>query len=286
MHQKKQEAEKENNERWLITYADLITLLLIFFIVLYSMSQINAKKFDELSQSMAIIFGSTGRSGVLDGGRTVVPDPSTHKEKRNITSTKERVKRMIARMGLDGKITVRKDGRGLVISVQDTVFFKKGSADLNDKANEIVGTVGKMLETMPNSIRIEGHTDNIKIHNARYYSNWELSTARATNVLHSLIEQTHIAPERLAASGYAEFKPVASNKTELGRSFNRRVDIVVLNEEDEELEPSGIIDSTGNPIGKSDEHASHSTNDIQKTDRFASDEKQETEKSDLQASHF
>jgi hypothetical protein len=72
----------------------------------------------------------------------------------------------------------------------------------------------------------------------------------------------------------------------LGRSFNRRVDIVVLNEEDEELEPSGIIDSTGNPIGKSDEHASHSTNDIQKTDRFASDEKQETEKSDLQASHF
>jgi chemotaxis protein MotB len=133
MMPKKNEAEKENNERWLITYADLITLLLIFFIVLYSMSQINVKKYDQLSESMAVVFGQSGRSGVLDGGRTVIPDPAVHKQLRNMTNTKEQIRRMIASMGLEGKITVKEEERGLVISVKDTVFFRAGSADLGDR---------------------------------------------------------------------------------------------------------------------------------------------------------
>jgi chemotaxis protein MotB len=239
MMPKKGEAEKENNERWLITYSDLITLLLIFFIILYSMSQINAAKFTEFSQSMAIVLGQTGRSGVLDGGRSVIPsDQATYKPRHNMTNTKEQIKRMIAQMGLEGKITVREEQRGLVISVKDTVFFKAGSADLGDQAREIILTVGNILKDIPNPIRIEGHTDNIPIHTFRFFSNWELSTARATNVLHSLIESSQITPDRLSAAGYSQFKPVAPNNTESGRGANRRVDIVVIGDDLEKLEPS------------------------------------------------
>jgi chemotaxis protein MotB len=252
MMPKKQEAEKENNERWLVTYSDLITLLLIFFIVLYSMSKINEQKFVELSQSMAVVFGNVGRSGVLDGGRSVIPmDHATFRQRQNITNTKEQIKRMIANMGLEGKITVRDEARGLVISVRDTVFFKPGSADLGARAQEIITTVASLLSNLPNSIRVEGHTDNIPIHTFRFYSNWELSTARATNVLHYLVQKKNISADRLSAAGYGEFKPIAENTTESGRASNRRVDIVVLDEEFGKFEPGNdesgsTIDNNGN----------------------------------------
>ncbi len=248
---KKQEAEKENNERWLITYADLITLLLIFFIVLYSMSKINEQKFVQLSESMAIVFGNVGRSGVLDGGRSVIPmDHATFRQRQNITNTKEQIKRMIANMGLEGKITVREEARGLVISVRDTVFFKPGSADLGPRAQNIITTVASLLSNLPNSIRIEGHTDNIPIHTFRFYSNWELSTARATNVLHYLVQKKNISPDRLSAAGYGEFKPVADNSSEAGRASNRRVDIVVLDEAFGKFEPGNEeSSSSGDNLG-------------------------------------
>ena len=242
---KKQEAEKENNERWLVTYSDLITLLLIFFIVLYSMSQINAQKFVEFSQSMAIVFGQTGRSGVLDGGRSVIPsEQATYKQRHNMMNTREQIRRMIAQMGLEGKITVREEQRGLVISVKDTVFFYAGSADLGLRAREVISKVGSLLSGLPNSIRIEGHTDNIPIHTAKFYSNWELSTARATNVLHYMIQAASISPDRLSAAGYAEFKPVAPNDSDSGRAANRRVDIVLLGDDFEKFEPAA--DNTKN----------------------------------------
>ncbi len=255
MMHKKQEAEKENNERWLITYADLITLLLIFFIILYSMSQINAKKFDELSQSMAIVFGQTGRSGVLDGGRSVIPsDIATYKQRQNMTNTQEKIRRMIAQQKLEGKITIREEQRGLVISVKDTVFFRAGSADLGDRAREILTMVGSLLSDMPNSIRIEGHTDNIPIHTLKFYSNWELSTTRATNVLHYLTQYAKISPERLSAAGYGEFRPIASNDSENERASNRRVDIVVLGEDFEKFEPANDKIDKSNEKNHSIEH--------------------------------
>lgn len=245
MMPRKQEAEKENSERWLVTYSDLITLLLIFFIVLYSMSQINAQKFVEFSQSMAIVFGQTGRSGVLDGGRSVIPsDHATYKQRHNMMNTREQIRRMIAQMGLEGKITVHEERRGLVISVKDTVFFYAGSADLGLRAREVISQVGSILSKLPNSIRIEGHTDNVPIHTAKFYSNWELSTARATNVLHYMIQSANISPERLSAAGYGEFKPVASNDTDSGRAANRRVDIVLLGDDYEKFEPAA--DNTNN----------------------------------------
>jgi chemotaxis protein MotB len=230
--------EKDNSERWLLTYSDLITLLLIYFIVLFSMSSVNAEKFSELSKSLAIIFsGQVGRSGVLDGGRSVIPGKQNLNPNKHMMNTEEKIKRLIQQMGLQGKITTSQQMRGLVISVKDTVLFRQGSADMDSRAHDVVTEVGKILKDIPNSIRIEGHTDNVPIHTIKYYSNWELSTARATNVLHYLIESSGISPERLSAAGYGEFRPVVTNENDSGKAINRRVDIVVLNEEFEKFEP-------------------------------------------------
>ncbi len=226
-HKKNKPAEKENAERWLLTYADLITLLLVLFIVLYSMAQTDTQKFQEMAESLAITFGGVGRSGVLDGGRSLVPGPSVSKERRAMSNTQERINRMIAQMGLQGKISVSRE-RGLVISIKDSVLFYSGSGELSGPAMEIVGRVARILQPMPNFIRVEGHTDTDRIHNTRFYSNWELSTSRATNVLQYLLHSGGISPDRLSAAGYGEYRPKAPNDTPENKAQNRRVDIVLM----------------------------------------------------------
>jgi chemotaxis protein MotB len=235
-----EEPEKDRSDRWLLTYADLITLLLIFFIVLYSMSSISTKKFEAIAQSLSIVFGGSGKSGILDAGRSIIPGDKIYKQHLEMQNTEERIKRMIAQLGLEGKITTSHQDRGLVISVKDTVLFNRGEADLTPQAKEIVGKVTQILTDVPNAIRIEGHTDNDPIHNSKYPSNWELSTARATNVLQYFIRTANLPPSRLAAAGYGEYKPIAPNDSERSKALNRRVDIVVLAEEFSKLEPPGI----------------------------------------------
>ena len=231
-------AEKENAERWLLTYADLITLLLVLFIVLYSMAQVDVKKFEGLSQSLSIVFGGIGRAGVLEGGRSVIPGHMQFKEKLNMQNTQERVRHLIASMGLQGKVTATYEERGLVISIKDSVLFLSGSADVLDNAQIIIARVGQILGKMPNSIRVEGHTDNDYIHNERFFSNLELSTSRATSVLQYLIARCGIEPNRLSAAGYGEYKPHVPNTSPENKAQNRRVDIVLLNSEFSKFEPT------------------------------------------------
>jgi chemotaxis protein MotB len=231
-------AEKENSERWLLTYADLITLLLVLFIVLYSMAQVDAKKFEGLSQSLAIVFGSVGRSGVLEGGRSVMPGHLQFKEKLNMQNTQERVRRLIASMGLQGKVTATFEERGLVISIKDSVLFLSGSADVIPSSQVLIARVGQILAKMPNAIRVEGHTDNDYIHNEHYFSNWELSTSRATNVLQYLIARCGVEPNRLSAAGYGEYKPRVPNDSPENKAINRRVDIVLFNSDFAKFEPT------------------------------------------------
>jgi chemotaxis protein MotB len=232
-------AEKDRSERWLLTYSDLITLLLIFFIVLYSMSVVDAKKFEQVSQSLAIAFGSVGRSGVLDAGRSAIPGQQVYKERRSMQNTEEKIRRMIAQKGLEGKVSTDLTERGLVISVKDTVLFTEGSADLNGPAAEIVAGVARILSGTQNAIRVEGHTDTVPIHTGRFPSNWELSTARAISVLRYFIQQCDIAPERLSAAGYGEYKPAFPNSSDRNRALNRRVDIVLLSSAFSKFEPEG-----------------------------------------------
>jgi chemotaxis protein MotB len=232
-------AEKDRSERWLLTYADLITLLLVFFIVLYTMSQVDKKKFESMSQSLAIVFGGVGRGGVLDAGRSLIPGDKVYKERLEMQNTEQKVRRMIAQKGLEGKISTDLGPRGLVISVKDTLLFDIGSSDLTGPAKEIVRSVAHILAATPNAIRVEGHTDNIPIHTARFFSNWELSTARATDVLQYFISRGAIAPDRLSAAGYGEYKPSVPNTSERNRALNRRVDIVLLSSDYSKFEPDG-----------------------------------------------
>jgi chemotaxis protein MotB len=232
-------AEKDRSERWLLTYSDLITLLLIFFIVLYSMSSVDAKRFEQMSKSLAIAFGSAGRSGVLDGGRSIVPGDNVFKERREMQNTEERIRRMIAQKGLEGKVSSDLTERGLVISVKDTVLFPVGGADLTERAAEVIAGVANIVSSLPNAIRVEGHTDTVPIHTGKYPSNWELSTARAISVLRFLIQNGNIAPERLSAAGYGEYKPAVANTSERNRALNRRVDIVLLSSAYSKFEPDG-----------------------------------------------
>jgi chemotaxis protein MotB len=232
-------AEKDRSERWLLTYSDLITLLMIFFIVLYSMSSVDAKKFEQMSQSLSIAFGSVGRSGVLDAGRAIIPGDQVYKERRSMQNTEEKIRRMIAQKGLEGKVSTELTDRGLVISLRDSVLFTAGASELNEQSSEIVAGVAHILSSTPNAIRVEGHTDTVPIHTDRFPSNWELSTSRAISVLRFFIQHGGIPPERLSAAGYGEYKPAFPNTSEHNRALNRRVDIVLLSSAYAKFEPEG-----------------------------------------------
>lgn len=253
MRRRKSEVKEANHERWLITYADLITLLLIFFIVLFTFSNIDAKKFAGIAESLSKALGG-GASMILEGqGPSVVSGApvsedriqskftlSSEAEEKRLRKIKELIEKYARQQGLAGRMTARIEERGVVVSIQNTALFPLGSAELTPQAREIVRKVGQILITTDNYIRIEGHTCDLPIRTARFPSNWELSVARATSVVQELLRSVDFPPERLSASGYSEYRPVAPNDSEANRRQNRRVDFVVLRSRYKEVEP-GVL---------------------------------------------
>lgn len=230
-----EEEKPHNQERWLITYSDLITLLLIFFVVMYSISVLDLKKFQSMASSLSQVLAGKELSILEERGPSIVQGKSG--EELRLEEIQRQLEEYAQLNGLDTSVHIFQEERGLVISLNDTVLFAKGKADLTPKAQAVIAKVGGMLATIPNQVRIEGHTDNLPINTPEFPSNWELSTARATNVLRFLLEQSHLAPERLSASGYGEYRPVAANDTEANRAKNRRVDIVIVKSKYESVEP-------------------------------------------------
>ncbi|MEW6573320.1 MAG: flagellar motor protein MotB [Bacillota bacterium] len=253
MKRHKSEVKEANHERWLITYADLITLLLIFFIVLFTFSNIDAKKFAGIAESLSRALGG-GSGMVLEGaGPSVVSGApvsqdriesrftiASEAEETQLRKIKEQIEKYAKEQRLAGRVTTRIEERGVVVSIQDTALFPLGSADLTPQAREVVRKVGQVLLTTDNYIRVEGHTCNLPIHTARFPSNWELSVARATSVVQELLHSVNFPPERLSASGYGEYRPIAPNDSEANRQQNRRVDFVVLRSRYKEVEP-GVL---------------------------------------------
>ncbi|MBM7856061.1 chemotaxis protein MotB [Desulfohalotomaculum tongense] len=239
--------EKENHERWLITYADMITLLMIFFIVMYTMSKIDASRFQAIAESLHKAMG--GRGAIMyDGAPGLTPatyektDPGDvqtleMQETQSLLKIKEQIEDYLEKNGLQDKVTVELEDRGVVVSFMDVVLFPLGSAELNADSVEIIQKVGGILSQVSNYIRVEGHTDNLPINTVRFPSNWELSTARATRVVKELINTHRLPPERLSATGYGEYRPRRPNDTAENRRHNRRVDIVVLRNRFDEVEP-------------------------------------------------
>lgn len=249
---------KDNKDRWIFTYADLITMLLIFFILMYVMSQVDEKRFEALIKSMQQTVGGGGDI-VYDAGPTITEgtfDPlqednaiERHKEfqeAQELLEIKEKLEKYIAEQGLQDQILVTIEERGVVVSFMDVALFPLGSDKMLPESEEIVINIGKILATVDNYIRVEGHTDNLPINTPRFPSNWELSTARATAVLRKLHDQSGIDPRRLSATGYGEYRPIKPNDTEETRKYNRRVDLVALKDDFDKVEPFGMFNMIQN----------------------------------------
>jgi chemotaxis protein MotB len=232
LKRKKSVEDKENLERWLLTYADLITLLLAFFIILYVFSKQDSKKYDAMTMQLKAIF--SGGTGVVDkGGRTGaqvvegnIEGPSNVEIRRQL---EEQITGVSQAEGQDHNISVITDERGIVIRIMDKAFYDTGKADLKDKARLTLDRIAPVIKSLPNEIRIEGHTDDVPINTAEFKSNWELSVRRATEVVGYLIEKGGLTPKRISAAGYSEYRPVAANDTDANRAMNRRIEIIIVN---------------------------------------------------------
>ena len=225
-------------DRWLVSYADFTTLLLVFFMALYTVSDINEAKLATAATSLRAAFSAPepGAEGPPSDGRkdTVLPEPAAAKAGEvpaprtgAIARVRERIEQELAGAITAGQLELGADDRGLVLSLPESATFPVASADVTSTAQAVIDRVATTLEPLDVAVRIEGHTDDTPIRTARYSSNWELSTARASAVVARFIEQ-RVDPRRLSAAGYGEFHPRTSNATADGRASNRRVDVVVI----------------------------------------------------------
>jgi chemotaxis protein MotB len=228
--------------RWLLTYADMITLLMAFFIMLYSMSILNLNKFRQVAISIR-----SGFAGLVEGqGRSILASSGQFSAKPSPIEGDSvgvpwrvirQVQRYIKEQRLDDVVKLRADDRGLIISlVTDKVVFRKGEVDLSAHAMSVLDKVARPLKDLPNQLIVEGHTCDLPISNDRYPSNVHLSAARASNVAYYLIHTVGIDPRRVAVAGYGEWKPLVPNSSEKNRALNRRVDLVVLKPEIRQIE--------------------------------------------------
>ena len=245
---KQKHEEPENSERWLLSYADFITLLMVFFIIMYSMSAVNQSKFAQLAESFAEAMGggAGGRSGsgsssgvgigISDPNDMPAPnfplltdDELDKAEQDALLATMEEIQRYLDEQGLSDSVTLKIDERGLSVVLADTTTFESGSADIKPEFVPRLIQIANILAEVDNYVRIEGHTDDVPVaQGGRYASNWEVSTARATSLVQLFIRESDLPPEKMSAIGYGEYRPIASNDTPEGRAMNRRVEIVVI----------------------------------------------------------
>jgi chemotaxis protein MotB len=253
MSRRRKKEAHVNHERWLVSYADFITLLFAFFVVLYSTSQVDNKKVVQVSAAIHGAFQELGAfAGSAQGSQMrVEAAPPGLQQVSSLDSdlTAESSHNTGAGYGSDGldikqlklelekalgdqikkhEIDMRVTPEGLVVSLREVGFFNSGDAELLQDGQNTLARIAKILSAQGFQIRVEGHTDNVPIHNSRFKSNWELSTTRATEVVALLVERYGFEPTQISAAGYSQFHPAASNDSEEGRKMNRRVDVVVV----------------------------------------------------------
>jgi chemotaxis protein MotB len=262
---KKKTPEPENHERWLVSYADFITLLFAFFVVMFATSQTDKGKAqqvsdsvkralegEKMSQVVAAILGGTvtdtGRGNAMmrgpGGARQTAdyeadkaPDRKDQKLVELLPSLKlltEELKKEIE----EGRIQINMQPRGLVVSFNQAALFAPGEDVISQDAYSGLEKVASAIAKLPNPVRLEGHTDSTPISTPRFHSNWDLSAARSIAILELLSDKFNVPRNRLSIAGYADTAPIASNETEEGRARNRRADIVILNEQGVIAEPA------------------------------------------------
>jgi chemotaxis protein MotB len=234
--------EHENTDRWLLTYSDLITLLLAFFIAMYAMSRIDAKRFGKMADAL---------QGILKGGDKVLRFDDKPEEISKGHGVLHIGDLKMLKQQIDDRFKTVAGGteivhtevteRGLVVHILESALYSAGSAELEPRAMNVLDMIYDKIQGFPNHVRIEGHTDDLPIKSTVYPSNWELSTARATSVVRYFIANHNAPPTKTSALGYGEFRPIKPNTSIENRAANRRVDVVVLTLELSAKEPSAEL---------------------------------------------
>ena len=239
MAHRKEEHEEHHDERWLVSYADFITLLMVLFVVLYSMGQVNVEKYKQLAESMRTAFSLGGAVQIVDsqinqvGGTSedgsskpiVVPGiPEGPTESEEVAG---QLTSMLSAQNLGNQVSVQTNIEGVLISLSERLIFKNDQVELPPEAFQVLNTIVEMLRPIDNKVRLVGHTNNTPSTNPLYPTNWELSLARATTVAKYLIN-SGIVPERLIISGQGEYAPVFPNDTDQHKELNARVEIIII----------------------------------------------------------
>jgi chemotaxis protein MotB len=256
MARRKRPEEHDNHERWLVSYADFITLLFAFFVVMYALSTVNEGKYRILSDSMATAFRNLPINAASDrpavvmppitvvpkaGAPTKTPDVARQKQREKMRNVAKDILKVMAPLIEQGKVRVLETSRGVTIEINDSVLFSPGQALLQPALAKAMRAIAEVLSPTDFPITIEGHTDNVPINTAQFPSNWELSAVRATTVLR-LFADAGVSGQRLTAIGYADTRPVESNAQADGRARNRRVTILIdsmLPEKGQEVDLAG-----------------------------------------------
>ena len=248
MARKQRHPEHENHERWLVSYADFITLLFAFFVVMFASSQTDKARAQRVSDSVKEALSKGGAmsavheilGGTVDekgkgnaqmkgpGGSEKAVTPRT--ELAELLPSLQYLNKELQSEIDKGKIEMHLEPRGLVLSLRQATFFPSGEDSIDPATYPIVEKIAQTIRELPNSVRLEGHTDSVPIHTARFRSNWELSANRSIGMMELLSDQFKIPRQRMAIAGYADTAPLDSNDTAEGRAHNRRVDIVILNQ--------------------------------------------------------
>jgi chemotaxis protein MotB len=245
---RKKESKEIGAPGWMVTYGDMVTLLLTFFILLFTFSSIDVKRFQDVMSAIQHSF--MGRTGILMGSTGVEGDEGKKIDSFEVSSeelatalaeqeltmlemmaqleqTYEEVKSFLQKAGLENDILLRLEERGIVMELPEHILFDSGQAVIKSDFYPTFDLLSELLAGLPNQIIIEGHTDNVPIRTFLYPSNWELSVARAVSVARYLVEVHDLPPRRLVATGYGEYHPLDTNETPEGRARNRRVSIVI-----------------------------------------------------------
>ena len=239
---------QENHERWLISYADFITLLFAFFVVMYAISIVNEGKYAVLSDALGDAFGGRGAATQVNTNvEPVLPLSHLINRRRNEAARREQERMGVMARELSatllplvksGQVRVTQNARGISVEINASVLFAQGEATLQQEAREVLGAVAGLLKDAPQRIDVEGHTDNLPITNERFASNWELSAVRAASVVRLFIE-SGVQDLRLSAIGHGATRPVAPNDTPANQARNRRVAVMILASVPEPL-PAGV----------------------------------------------
>lgn len=214
----------DSSLRWIVTYADMISLLMVLFLLLFSASQVQKEKLLAISEAMRRALHKDASTGASVGS-ALLSTPG----QRSVTSVSEALEEAVRAMGLDRSVSISTDERGTTLAVVDSIFFKPGSADLAPASLRFLKEVGQFCKDTRADLRVEGHTDNQPIENKKTVrSNWQLSALRATNVVEFFITEIGLDPRKISATGYADSRPLVPNTTSENRARNRRIEIILL----------------------------------------------------------